>query len=89
MFTKIFWQQTAERFVRAFATAFVLTASGLELISNGAQFGWKERALAGLIQGVGAVALSLIGGTYGNQTNPSLLPSPPEAKRDSKGRFKS
>lgn len=89
MFTRIFWEKTAERFVRGFATAFILTTSGLELVSSGQQFGLKERALAGLLQGVGAVALSLIGGTIGDQTSPSLLP-PREVtqERDSKGRFK-
>lgn len=89
MFTKIFWEKTLERFVRGFATAFLLTTSGLELVRGGEQFGLKERALAGLLQGVGAVALSLVGGTVGDQTNPDILPSPPDRARDSKGRYKS
>lgn len=87
MFTRIFWEKTLERFLRGFATAFLLTTSGLELVSSGAQFGLKERALAGLLQGVGAIALSLVGGQVGDKTSPSLLPSPPEPQRDEHGRF--
>lgn len=88
MFTAIFWKRTIENMVKAFATAFLLTASGLELISNGAQFGLEERALTGAIQAIGALAFALVGSQTGDQTNPSLLPSPPEQARDSKGRFR-
>lgn len=85
MFTRIFWEKTLERFLRGFATAFLLTTSGLEAISDGTQFGWKERALAGLLQGVGAIALSIAGGQVGDKTSPSLLTSPPELPLDDRG----
>lgn len=85
MWTKLYWQRVAERFIRAFATAFVLTASAVEVINGDLEVELKDRLLIGLVQGIGAVALSLAGAGIGDHTSPSLLPSPPEKPLDSEG----
>lgn len=75
MFTKTYWLKVLERFVRAFATAFVLTASAAEkLVGEGEQISLTDRLGIGLIQGIGSIALSLVGGQVGDHETPSLLP---------------
>lgn len=72
--TQSFWRDVAERFVRAFAAAMVLTMPVADAVSGGDRLSLPDMLLGALVQGLGAVLLSLVGSQVGDKGTTHILP---------------
>ena len=78
MWTKLFWLQTLERAIKAFAASFGALLIGDEALGV-LTVNWADRASVAAMAGVISVMFSIASAGAGPVGTPSLVPSPSDA----------